>query len=575
MLYLIYSIFSVGNLSSVVPRPLTSLPHCTAAQPQYNVTLYGGLAAGTFTNIGKLNPEMCARLCCHDTSCDVAFSVDGMCYNVQCNNSKLCLTKPVWHSRHNIAVTHVKRVAEKVRDRRKPIRRYHRWKNYDKSPTARVESSLSPETANADSYKPKHFGKAVKSEVMLTQVKSGSSLRQQNNGSSAETIGAAATVARDAKNNRTTMTFNKTTEVSRHLGSLNRKTAKYDSNEEDVVGSSLRTVGYSGKPFKLTREHSQSHKNNPSGLSNVSDVQTSLAVDNSMGAPSFLLSSAGLDRRPSQSREQDPASLTAVNVSDEATNLEVYDNKTGKGSSGCKPRRIQQNVTLRSGLRSGDFTDYGSVKDMSTCVDYCCKVRTCDVALMLGPKCYTLHCKNPSLCKIMPAHPSKLNPQLAFVSREDSVIVSTTAGSTLDLKAKSSGRKHTAKAARITNKKSTRANRSSRQSKKSGTQSCPHGAVLNDVTLSGGRSAGRFKLRAISRDIHKCIKMCCESPSCDVAWVLGQSCFSVECHGRDQCKPVKTSKARLRSQLSIITRKRGQGANQSKWSFEKSTIIRK
>ncbi|KAK3731792.1 hypothetical protein QZH41_007613 [Actinostola sp. cb2023] len=75
------------------------------------------------------------------------------------------------------------------------------------------------------------------------------------------------------------------------------------------------------------------------------------------------------------------------------------------------------NKTLVAGLRSGDFTDYGIVTDMKACVKFCCADQGCDLALMLGLTCYTLHCASLALCQVRPAHPSSLNPRISYVTR--------------------------------------------------------------------------------------------------------------------------------------------------------------
>ena len=72
------------------------------------------------------------------------------------------------------------------------------------------------------------------------------------------------------------------------------------------------------------------------------------------------------------------------------------------------------NHTLVKGLGAGEFTDYGVVKDMGICVNFCCTDKACDLALMLGSTCYTLHCKTQALCKVMPAQYAKHSESKAF-----------------------------------------------------------------------------------------------------------------------------------------------------------------
>ena len=199
-------------------------------------------------------------------------------------------------------------------------------------------------------------------------------------------------------------------------------------------------------------------------------------------------------------------------------------------SSICQARRVLRKVTLRSGLKSGDFSDYGQVPDIHACVKHCCEQQPCDVSLLLNKHCYTLHCYKPELCKIIPSHDSKLEPQLAFVTRSTNDDETNT---------------------RV-KKKASSSNRGT----------CPHGAIFSDVSLKGGHKAGKFELLAGAKDMHSCIQKCCSSPSCQVAWLLGDHCYSVACY--DKCITVKKHSSSIRSQLTLLSRKSEKPGNDSK-----------
>lgn len=200
-------------------------------------------------------------------------------------------------------------------------------------------------------------------------------------------------------------------------------------------------------------------------------------------------------------------------------------------SGSCHARRVLRRVTLRSGLKSGDFSDYGQVPDIDTCVKHCCRQKTCDVSLLLNNHCYTLHCYKPELCKIIPAHHSQLESQLAFVTRSAEDQTNT----------------------RV-KKKTSSSNRGL----------CPHGAIFTDVSLKGGKKAGKFEILEGAKDMQSCIQKCCTSPSCQVAWLLGDHCYSVTCY--DKCITVKKSSGRIRSQLTLLTGKLQQSENDSKFA---------
>ena len=200
-------------------------------------------------------------------------------------------------------------------------------------------------------------------------------------------------------------------------------------------------------------------------------------------------------------------------------------------SGTCHARRVLRKVTLRSGLKSGDFSDYGQVSDIDTCVKHCCRQKTCDVSLLLNNHCYTLHCYKPELCKIIPAPHSQLESQLAFVTRSAEDQTNT---------------------------------RVKKKTSPSDRGLCPHGAIFTDVSLKGGKKAGKFEILPGAKDIHSCIQKCCASPSCQVAWLLGDHCYSVTCY--DKCITVKKSSGRIRSQLTLLTGKPQQSGNDSKFA---------
>ena len=82
-------------------------------------------------------------------------------------------------------------------------------------------------------------------------------------------------------------------------------------------------------------------------------------------------------------------------------------------------------VTLKGGLKAGDFTDVGKVGRLSDCYDICCRSKKCDLAFMLGQNCFNVKCYNRDLCKTIPAQPSIFNPQIAYVASREKITANT------------------------------------------------------------------------------------------------------------------------------------------------------
>lgn len=83
----------------------------------------------------------------------------------------------------------------------------------------------------------------------------------------------------------------------------------------------------------------------------------------------------------------------------------------------CHQLETLHNVRLRGGMRAGIFSEHGAVSSLETCVQYCCRDSTCNLAYMIGKTCYTVNCFNRELCKTFDVPKFFLNPVIAFVSR--------------------------------------------------------------------------------------------------------------------------------------------------------------
>ena len=72
---------------------------------------------------------------------------------------------------------------------------------------------------------------------------------------------------------------------------------------------------------------------------------------------------------------------------------------------------------------------------------------------------------------------------------------------------------------------------------------CTNSEIMKNVTLRGGINSGKFKDRGWMDDFRLCIKLCCLTKLCDLAFMLRNNCFTVECKSEELCEavPVKTS----------------------------------
>ncbi|XP_031552204.1 adhesive plaque matrix protein 2-like isoform X2 [Actinia tenebrosa] len=91
---------------------------------------------------------------------------------------------------------------------------------------------------------------------------------------------------------------------------------------------------------------------------------------------------------------------------------------------------------------------------------------------------------------------------------------------------------------------------------------CTHLDIRKDVTLRQGINAGKFTKLGVMRDMQTCVDACCHDPSCDVAFMPGNVCYTVKCHSDKSCEsiPAIPSMAANGSvQISHIVRGGGEG----------------
>eukprot|EP00795_Rhopilema_esculentum_P005312 gene5312-481_t len=91
---------------------------------------------------------------------------------------------------------------------------------------------------------------------------------------------------------------------------------------------------------------------------------------------------------------------------------------------------------------------------------------------------------------------------------------------------------------------------------------CTHIDQKKNVTLRGGITSGKFTKHGIVKSLQTCIDACCQDPACNVAFMPGRICYTVQCFSEKLCEsiPANPSQAANGSvQISHIVRGGGTG----------------
>lgn len=104
---LTYLSWARGNLA--LGNDAEYLRNCKNTKVERDVTLKGGIGAGTFRKLGKVTTMgSCIQLCCKTSTCDVAFLSSSKCYGVECVSDEECQSTATDTSDTRVLIAHVR-----------------------------------------------------------------------------------------------------------------------------------------------------------------------------------------------------------------------------------------------------------------------------------------------------------------------------------------------------------------------------------------------------------------------------------------------------------------------------------
>lgn len=86
----------------------------------------------------------------------------------------------------------------------------------------------------------------------------------------------------------------------------------------------------------------------------------------------------------------------------------------------------------------------------------------------------------------------------------------------------------------------------------SGKKECDKAKILDNVTLKGGKKAGKFNNHGDVKGMEQCQDICCKDKKCNVAFMLDKTCYSVTCKNKDLCQHTKAPPTDFNPQLSYL-----------------------
>ena len=87
----------------------------------------------------------------------------------------------------------------------------------------------------------------------------------------------------------------------------------------------------------------------------------------------------------------------------------------GNKKKRCKPYQVFQDKTLYGGSNAGIFTHQKDIKTFDECIERCCDVETCDIALMMESLCFLVKCSSRESCDVTDMQSTKYQPKIAYI----------------------------------------------------------------------------------------------------------------------------------------------------------------
>ncbi|XP_022801241.1 uncharacterized protein LOC111338939 [Stylophora pistillata] len=434
------------------------LQNCKNTKIEENVTLKGGIGAGTFRKLGKVTSmESCIELCCKTATCDVAFLSASKCYGVECVSDDECKATATDTSDIKVLIAHVRTGHKK-----------------DNTSLAFITPNF---TSNVKPH-PNGF------------------LGPNQAGPSADTPKGLIAQGQKPSNN---------------------------------VNPSMAGQCQPGKVFKEVTLKGGINAGTYKDVGSVKSMEECSGKCCEFAACdlAFMLSSRCYlvgcsEGKNCQIQKAKPSPYHPSVTYIERWNKEGVKHSVFLGDSvetkfTCPTVKPLTKVTLKGGLKAGDFTDTGKVGSIKECYETCCQHSTCNLAFMLGQNCFSVKCYSKDLCSTIPAQPSIFNPQIAYVWSRNEM--------------KNDSPKNKILKPQLV---------------------CPAGKVLDSVTLVGGIKSGYFRDQGKVKDMDKCRRICCEMPHCHLAFMLSSNCFSVACKSADACKTQGANPSRYNPKISYV-----------------------
>ncbi len=454
---------------------------CPYSKVEYNTTIKGGMAAADYKYGGKVtNINDCVEMCCESDSCNIAFMFSNECFLLVCKYGNQCESIPAASTELNLRMVRLLKTNSGKDNQRLEApdevlkvalnpKKDASWStketiedgnHKENSISTCMKSDPVLHVVPEGGMKPGHykdFGRVksvrecvefccgwpkcsmafmvldgcfgvscqdhchvVASKDLSFQSKVVYVKRRQDvlhwlnsQGSSRSTVLGVANLT-DKKGESMSNVDAVGGSQSIRLGNRTQKVIKPMATNSQPAKSSITPTHFHIKEvsFSLptdaekpeTLRHSKSHINN---MNQAASDNISVPQQSSLPTNISEESTISKDKRGDGIKPQ-------INVK-AAVEPKMSSRDENKGI--CISGEVEHDVTLGGGIKAGSYTEQGEVLDMHECVEWCCKEKRCDVAMVIKGICYTVSCYDQEKCVSVPVRRIQYHPALVHVRR--------------------------------------------------------------------------------------------------------------------------------------------------------------
>ncbi|RMX40405.1 hypothetical protein pdam_00022242, partial [Pocillopora damicornis] len=491
-------------------KPKVNDNTCRHSAIQHNVGLRRGLKTGTFAYIGEFSDiTKCLKVCCRDPKCDIAFMLDQSCYTVNCANESVCHS--VSYHQHQYSTSAVF-IRGRFHNKISSVSGLQRKENsFHESAGGSADFDVDGNLQNCSTYS--YYNMTLRA-----------GLKAGNFTFFGKVTSTKDCVARCCLTKGCDVTF----------VVLNRcfLVDCFSDDSCDIINARNTNRFKPVVTFVNLTLISTLLEKSFENSSLVSDI--SIQGDNETNEASNTQVEPTHEIGISVSRTIESERNTRVTQSQDSVSSPIR-----LHPSECIYSFPLRNVSFRIGRKAGIFINHGVAKNVSECAEYCCLSLTCDVAFMISNDCFFVRCHSDKSCETKTIRNSTFYPRMIFVKKHGVTLKGRAHKAANDLLNDNS-----ATPAIATNRPVSQTLNGTLPHKPKERRHCSHAKIITGVTLTGGYYAGIFTKQEYVESMPECISRCCSLPTCNVAFMVSNICYAVQCFSEEKCTTAKAHYSR-------------------------------